>query len=208
MKQILRILIVVGLTLIGANAMATEEAKYLVLKSSGVFELREYAPYIVAEAVVDGDFEDAGNMAFSKLFKYISGQNKSRNKIAMTAPVSQAAEGVKIDMTAPVSQQLTNSKWVVSFMMPNTYTLETLPIPNDSSVVIRQVPTQIMAAVRYSGLWTKKNYLNHKQDLEKWISMNQLKIIGEPIWARYNPPFTPWFMRRNEILIPVSASFN
>lgn len=96
MKKICRNIFIVGLVLIGANSMATEEAKFQVLKSSGIFELREYAPYIVAETSVDGDFEDAGNIAFSKLFKYISGQNKSRSKIAMTAPVSQEAEGEKL----------------------------------------------------------------------------------------------------------------
>ena len=183
--------------------MATEEAKYTIVKSADIFELREYAPCIFAETVVDSEFETAGNKAFNRLFGYISGQNQTRGKIAMTAPVTQREQGERISMTAPVSQQRKNNQWVISFMMPQTYTLETLPVPNDPNVTLRQLPARRMAAVRYSGLWTKKNYNHFKKELEEWINKNQLKKTGEPIWARYNPPFTLWFMRRNEILIPV-----
>ncbi|WP_282003197.1 SOUL family heme-binding protein [Geotalea uraniireducens] len=183
--------------------MATDEAPYTVIKTDDIFELREYATQVLAEIIVDGDLDGAGNKAFRPLFRYISGENKSRGKIAMTAPVSQEQTGEKISMTAPVSQQSVQGKWAVSFMMPASYTMENLPIPDDPDIKLRQVPARRLAAVRYSGTWSEKNYLEYKERLENWIRENGLEISGEPVWARYNPPFTLWFLRRNEILIPV-----
>ena len=183
--------------------MAIEEAPYKVLKSDGIFELREYEPHILAETVVDGDLEGAGNKAFRRLFRYISGDNRSRSKIAMTAPVSQESKGEKISMTAPVSQENIQGKWAVSFMMPASYTMETLPVPDDQTIKLRQVQAQRVAAVRYSGFWSEEKYLLHKEKLEAWMRDNKFTAVGEPIWARYNPPFTLWFLRRNETLIPV-----
>ncbi|BDV42626.1 hypothetical protein GURASL_15490 [Geotalea uraniireducens] len=192
------------LLLTGATtAMATDEAPYTVIKTDDIFELREYATQVLAEIIVDGDLDGAGNKAFRPLFRYISGENKSRGKIAMTAPVSQEQTGEKISMTAPVSQQSVQGKWAVSFMMPASYTMENLPIPDDPDIKLRQVPARRLAAVRYSGTWSEKNYLEYKERLENWIRENGLEISGEPVWARYNPPFTLWFLRRNEILIPV-----
>ena len=193
------------LLLTGATtAMATEEAPYTVIITDDIFELREYAPQVLAEIIVDGDLEGAGNKAFRPLFRYISGDNKSRGKIAMTAPVSQEQTGEKISMTAPVSQQSVQGKWAVSFMMPASYSMETLPVPDDPNIKLRQVPARQVAAVRYSGFWSEKKYLQYKQELENWITAKNLKVIGEPVWARYNPPFTLWFLRRNEILIPTA----
>ena len=185
--------------------MAIEEAGYKVLKTGGKFEIREYAPQILAEIIVDGDLEEAGNKAFRRLFNYISGANRSRAKVAMTAPVSQEQAGEKISMTAPVVQQPARDKWAVSFTMPASYTLETLPAPDDPTITLRPVPTRRMAAVRYSGLWSEKNYLQNRSELEAWIREQGLTTAGDPVWARYNPPFTLWFLRRNEILIPLAA---
>jgi len=206
MKLIRLITAILLILLTGATtAMATEEAPYTVLKTDDMFELREYAPQVLAEIIVDGDLEGAGNKAFRPLFRYISGDNKSRDKISMTAPVSQEQQGEKISMTAPVSQQRDQGKWAVSFMMPASYTMETLPIPDDPNIKLRQVPARRVAAVRYSGFWSEEKYLLHKEKLDKWIKDNRYSVTGEPVWARYNPPFTLWFMRRNEILIPVTA---
>ena len=206
MRLIRQITAILLLLLTGTTtAMATEEAPFTVIKSDDMFELREYAPQVLAEIIVDGDLEGAGNKAFRPLFRYISGDNKSRGKIAMTAPVSQEQTGEKISMTAPVSQQGVQGKWAVSFMMPASYTIENLPIPDDPNIKLRQVPARRVAAVRYSGFWSEKKYLRYKQELDDWISASSLKVIGDPVWARYNPPFTLWFLRRNEILIPVAS---
>ena len=189
----------------GTAAMAIEEATYSVVRQDDRFELRQYAPHVLAETVVEGTLEEAGNSAFNRLFRYISGENRARARVSMTAPVSQEQAGEKIAMTAPVGQQRVQDRWAVSFMMPAEYTLATLPEPNDPEITLRQVPARRMAAVRYSGFWSEKNYLRYKAELEAWIEKTGLTITGEPVWARYNPPFMPWFLRRNEILIPVEA---
>ena len=209
MKRSMRIILAAAFIIIGAmDAMAIEEATYKVVKKDDKFEIRDYAPHTLAETVVEGDLEEAGNKAFNRLFRYISGNNRSRGKVAMTAPVSQEPAGEKIKMTAPVGQQRVQERWAVSFMMPASYTLETLPEPVDPQVTLRQVPARRMAAVRYSGFWSERNYLRYRMELESWIHERGLTIVGEPVWARYNPPFTPWFFRRNEILIPVDGGAN
>jgi effector-binding domain-containing protein len=207
MKLSIRIMLAASVVIFGAlDAMAIEEAKYSVLTKDNNFEIREYAPHILAETVVEGDLEEAGEKAFGRLFSYISGENRTRVKVAMTAPVSQEPKGEKIKMTAPVGQERVQEKsWSVSFTMPSSYTLDTLPEPEDPKVKLRRVPARRIAAVRYSGFWSEKGYLRHKSELESWIREKGLTIIGDPIWARYNPPWTPWFLRRNEILIPVDG---
>lgn len=191
------------LAVTGANTMAVEEAKYTVVLKDDSFEVRHYEPHVLAETIVEGDFDQAGNRAFRRLFQYISGNNTARQKIAMTAPVSQEAESEKIRMTAPVSQQGTGSGWAVSFMMPAAYSLETLPAPKDPKVVLRQVPARHVAAIRFSGSWKEKRYSRRKDELDAWIEKNGFRVTGEPVWARYNPPFLPGFLKRNEILIPI-----
>jgi SOUL heme-binding protein len=206
MKQTLITLLTLFILIGTKNIMATEEAKYTVVKTENSFEIRDYDAHVLAEVMVEGALEDAGSKAFNSLFRYISGDNRSRDKVAMTAPVSQQAAGQKIDMTAPVGQQAVKDKWAVSFMMPASYTLETLPVPDDNNIILRQVPARRIAAVRYSGFWSEKNYLESKAQLETWINENKLSIVGDAVWARYNAPFTPWFLRRNEILIPIAKS--
>lgn len=201
-----RITVVGALIVLGAlDAMAIEEAEYDVVKKDQQFEIRVYEAHILAETAVAGNMEDAGNEAFNRLFRYISGANRSGDKVAMTTPVSQEPRGEKISMTAPVGQQRVKESWIVSFMMPRSYTLETLPEPEDPRITLRRVPPRRMAAVLYSGFWSEKNYLKHKEELESWIHRMGLATAGDPIWARYNPPFMPWFLRRNEILIPIEA---
>jgi len=207
MIRTIRVILAAAVIIIGAaDAMAIEEAKFNVVKKDGRFEVRDYEPHILAETVVEGDIEQAGSKAFRKLFRYISGDNSSREKVEMTAPVSQEPGGEKIEMTAPVGQQGAQGQWTVSFMMPASYTLETLPEPDDPNISLRLVPALRMAAVRYSGFWSEKKYLQHKNKLEAWINEEGLTIVGDPVWARYNAPFTLWFLRRNEILIPVDAN--
>ncbi len=199
-------LIIIAALTLSKNVMAIEEAKYKVLREEAGFELREYESHILAETAVGGEFEDAGSQAFRRLFKYISGNNKQQQKVAMTSPVGQEPSGQKIEMTTPVGQQKLAGKWVVSFMMPASFTLKTTPEPNDPTVSIREVPARLVAVVRYSGFWGEKNYSQNLAKLQDWTTNNRLAPLGEPIWARYNPPLTPWFLRRNEILLPVASA--
>ncbi len=184
--------------------MAAEEAKFDVVEESGAFAVRDYASQVLAETTVQTDREGAGNRAFRTLFNYISGDNKAKRKVPMTAPVSQKDASEKIAMTSPVGQRGSNDTWVVSFMMPADYTLESLPTPNNEAVSLRQVPARRMAVIRYSGTWSSKRYLAHKAKLEAWIEDRSFTAVGPAEWARYDPPFKPWFMRRNEVLIPIT----
>jgi hypothetical protein len=185
------------------DAMAIEEPEYKSLEQAGDFELRHYKPHIVAETMVDGAFSDVGNEGFRRLADYIFGNNRKKASIDMTAPVSQAPSSEKIAMTAPVNQTVLNDKWRVTFTMPAKYTMETLPEPLDPRVVLKREPGRLMAAIRYSGTWSQKRYEMHEKRLRSLILERGLEPVGDPIFARYNPPFTLWFLRRNEVLIPV-----
>jgi effector-binding domain-containing protein len=185
------------------GTVGIEQARYTVIEKQDKFEIRQYQPQIIAETIVEADFGKVGNIAFGRLFNYISGRNRKKESIPMTAPVSQESSSEKIAMTAPVSQQRAEGKWAVSFLMPSKYTMETLPEPEDPNVVIREIPARKMAAVRYSGTWSRKRYEANKSSLEEFIRNKGLKASGEAIFARYDPPFQLFFLRRNEVLIPV-----
>lgn len=195
-----------GVFLWGAKTVAYESPDYRVIRKIGAIEIREYAPYLVAEVVVDGDLESAGNRGFRILAKYIFGNNEGTRRIAMTSPVTQErARGTKIAMTTPVTQEKTDGRYTIRFMMPSELSRETLPAPKDSRIVIREIPAQTFAAIRYSGTWSKRNYDEHLDILERGLRAEGLEPSGEPIWARYDPPFKPWFLRRNEILTAFDA---
>jgi len=192
----------------GNNAMATEKAKFNILESDLDFEIRQYAPQIVAETWVEGDFDKVGKEGFRRLFDYISGNNRKEQSIAMTAPVTQEGKSKKIAMTAPVTQEMADNKWRITFMMPSEYSLDDLPKPLDTRVNLKQEPGRLVAAIKYSGTWTQSRYEEKKAILEDFIARRGLNTVGEPIWARYDPPFKPWFLRRNEVLIPVEGMTN
>ncbi|MEN8689866.1 MAG: heme-binding protein [Desulfobacterales bacterium] len=185
--------------------MAIEEVPYTVIEQNGAFELRQYSPHIVAETTVEGAFDQVGSEGFRRLADYINGENRTKQSIAMTAPVSQEAQPEKIAMTAPVGQEKSGDRWRITFVMPSKYALDTLPEPVDSRIDIKQEPGRLVAAVRYSGTWSRKRYEENKARLLAWIEERGFKQTAEPVWARYNPPFMPWFLRRNEILIPVDT---
>jgi len=185
------------------SATAIEKAKYRVVEKEDDFELRQYEAQIVAETYVEGSLKDGGNDGFRRLYAYISGDNKKKQSISMTAPVGQEAGSEKIAMTAPVSQEKKDSKWRITFLMPADYTLETLPEPIDERVKLLEESSRLMAAVRYSGTWSEASYQENKSLLEEYIQKRGWTQKGAAVWARYDPPFMPWFLRRNEVLIPI-----
>lgn len=194
--------------------MAIEIPEYRVLEQDGAYELREYSPYMIAETEVDAGFMNAGNIAFGRLFRYISGANSSRTEIAMTAPVEQARDasrgsgGEKIAMTAPVEQVNVDGVYRVGFVVPRKFTRDTVPQPLDPRVTIREVPARTVAVWRYSGRWTEENFREHERDLRARLARQGLRSApgDSAIIARYDAPFIPWFMRRNEVMIPLAAS--
>ena len=197
---VLLVAVAASIALLGGG-VAYESPDYRVVDKLGEVEIREYDPYLVAETVVDGTLESAGNQGFRILAAYIFGGNRSSANVSMTSPVTQSkADPEKIAMTAPVTQERSGDRFVIRFMMPSKYTRETLPVPNDERIRIREVPAKRMAAIRYSGRWTQKSYERHLDELRRTLRDHGLEAVGEPVWARYDPPFKPWFMRRNEIL--------
>lgn len=199
------------LTLTGGMAMASEEPAYTILTPGEEYELRRYAPYRVAEVEVRGTFEHVGSEAFRILAGYIFGDNQGETKIAMTAPVNQQplstpAKGTRIDMTAPVTQTSGTEAdtYRISFMMPERFTLETLPRPNNPRIVLREEPARLIAARRYSGTWSEARYRKEERTLLDALQKDGLHPSGKPIYARYNSPFSLPMLRRNEILVPIA----
>jgi len=184
--------------------MAVEEPAFKTVLREGAFEVRDYQALVVAEVTVSGDQKEAANRGFRLLAGYIFGGNKRRQSIAMTAPVAQAPTSQKIAMTAPVTQTGSANEWVVSFTMPSSYSMETLPEPNDPKVRLRPVPPARFAVLKFSGLAGKGDVALKTAELEKLVQTHQLRAIGPASLAQYNPPWTPWFMRRNEVMLPVA----
>ncbi|MGD8666851.1 MAG: heme-binding protein, partial [Desulfobacterales bacterium] len=151
LAQIRQFALIAILLIFAAEAVAIEKAKYQVVESDKNFELRQYAPRIVAETFVAGDFEAVGDVGFRRLYEYISGNNIKNQNIAMTAPVTQEARSGKIAMTAPVTQEKSQGQWRITFLMPAEYTMETLPRPLDELVQLKEEPGYLMATIRYSG---------------------------------------------------------
>jgi murein L,D-transpeptidase YcbB/YkuD len=180
----------------------TEQQPYDVLEQCDGFELRRYPPHVVAQVEIAASFEDAGNRAFRSLFRYITGNNRSQASIAMTAPVSQeAAAPQKVAMTAPVVQaEGEHGGFVVAFVLPATMTLETAPVPADPEVQVRAVPERLAAAARYSGRWSQASYERHLSQLLEAVAATGFTPTGVPRLARFDPPFKPWFLRRNEVV--------
>jgi len=195
--------LVISLTFIGA-AMATEEPKYSVVEKEPPFEVRAYAPMIVAEVQVDGDLDGASGQGFRLIAAYIFGQNQVNEKIAMTAPVNveeKTPQSAKIAMTAPVGIESKAGKWTVSFVMPAQYTMESIPKPINSQVQLRQIPAVKKAVISFTGFYNEQKVSEKTLELEQWMQARNLQPSGVPNFARYNPPWTLPFMRRNEVMI-------
>ena len=192
--------------------MATEEPNYTVLSQMDDFELRRYDKQLVAQTLVSGDQDSASREGFKVLADYIFGNNTAptggSSKISMTAPVTMQpnnkksdSESQKIAMTAPVSMQQDDGKWRVQFTMPSKYKMQTLPKPNNPNITITEVPAQTYGVIKFSGLAGSKKVATKTEELQSWMQIQNLTITGEPELARYNPPWTLPFLRRNEVMI-------
>ncbi len=179
----------------------TEQQPYEVVRQGHGYELRRYPSCVVAEVNVDADFDQAGSIGFRPLVNYIGGNNSARTSLDMTAPVVQSR---KLSMTAPVVQQTgAGREQVIAFVLPAEVTLESAPTPSDPRVVVREVPASLTAVSRFSGRWSEASYLQHVKGLQTAIATDGLTAVSEPRFARFDPPFKPWFLRRNEVHIDV-----
>jgi len=192
------------LALGGAQAHAIEEPVFQIVQKYDAFEIRDYQPYVVAEVVVPGPAEEAGNQGFRILAAYIFGKNKGERNIEMTAPVTQTPVPARLEMTAPVTQSATDAGFAIQFKMPASYTLESLPEPLDARIKLKVLPGGRFAVIRYSGSWSESNYSTHLERLNAGVAAAGLTTTGAPIYSRYNAPFVPWFMRRNEIWLSLN----
>ena len=200
------------LSRIALNTMALEKPDYEILYEDGNIEYRLYEPYLVAQTEVsmDDNYNSASNEGFRRLFKYITGSNTSEVDIAMTAPVQMSMDdsGQKIDMTAPVQQRENGDFLQVAFMLPSKFDMKSAPAPTDDRVIIKEIPARIMAVIRYSGRWTEKNRSKYEYRLRENLELHEITAISQAETAAYNPPFTPPFMRRNEIMLEVERHPN
>lgn len=200
------------------QVMAIEEPKYDLLQSDGAYEIRQYAPTLIAETVVDGDMDEASNKGFRLIADFIFGNNQTADtstseKIAMTAPVTVEPQSAKISMTAPVTVEPQNDgsnmqqakQWRVHFVMPSRYTLSNIPKPKNNAVNLQEIPSKFFVVHRYSGFNTAARVQSKMQETKDWALARELKIIGTPQLSRYDPPWTLPMFRRNEIMIEISA---
>ena len=176
-----------------------EQPAYKIEASEGSVEIRSYGPMIAAEAVVEGERWASINRGFRLIAAYIFGANKPNAKIAMTAPVQQQRQ--TIAMTAPVTQQTTGNAWTVRFIMPSSWTIDTLPTPSDARVKLKPIPARRFVAITFSGLATDASIERRTDALRRFAAARRLTTTGEPLLAFYDPPWTLPFFRRNEIML-------
>jgi SOUL heme-binding protein len=195
------------------SAMAIEEPKYEVRISQAPFELRHYAPTLIAQTLVEGDMDAASNKGFRLIADFIFGNNLAAGseqaaKIAMTAPVTVEPQSSKIAMTAPVTiepQSGIAQQWRVHFVMPSQYTLANIPKPKNNAVTLHELPSKYFVVHLYSGFNTEARVQEKTDEALAWAKQQSLKVVGTPQLSRYDPPWTLPMFRRNEIMVEVAA---
>jgi hypothetical protein len=182
-----------------------ETPKYKLLSKRKNYEVRLYAPRILAEVEVSGDYTRSLNIGFRKVADYIFGNNTARVKIAMTAPVlhEQKPCSENIPMTAPVLHEKSDAEnlYKLAFVMPASYKMDTIPMPNNAEVTIRDIPESKLAVSSFGGYATFSRVERETAKLQEALKQDNLVPAGRPVTAQYNPPWTPPFMRRNEIMV-------
>jgi len=203
--SVLLLMVATGCSVFGGASV--EEAPYDLVRKDDQFEVRDYAPVVVAETQVDAGFKKAGNKAFRTLFDYISGENDGGQKIAMTAPViaegSSESDGETIAMTAPVTYQKDGEVWRYRFVLPRSYSMDTAPQPTNPNVVLIETEPKRVAAIRYNWLSTEKARSKNAKALMEWIDTQGFTPQSSERFAGYNPPWTLPPFRRNEVLIDI-----
>ena len=186
--------------------MATEEPDFKILSEEGEFQIREYDQKIIAQVEVEGDFDEASSKGFKLLADYIFGNNLldgESKKISMTAPVEMSPLAENLIMTSSIMDDQINNKWLINFVMPQEYSLDTLPKPNNPQINIIEVPKEKYAVIVFSGLVRESSYAEKVELLSNYLKENGFKQQGAIKIARYNPPWTLPFFRRNELMVRI-----
>jgi hypothetical protein len=185
--------------------MSVEEPTFRVRLREGRFEVRDYPSLVIAEVIVAGDQKQAANTGFRILAGYIFGGNARAESIAMTAPVTLFPTADNMEMATTIAQAFDGRQWVVRFNIPKPYTISTLPKPKDTRIRLRVAPAARVAVIQFSGLAQPDDVKARANDLTAWLEAHRLHIAGAASLAQYDPPWTLWFLRRNEVSIPVAA---
>jgi SOUL heme-binding protein len=180
-----------------------EQPTYTVLEKREGYEIRQYDAYIVAESAVSGSYDEGLNEGFRAIADYIFGNNTTKTSIAMTSPVLEQ-QSEKIAMTVPViSTTGDNTVRTVSFVLPAKYTLETLPLPNNEKVKLREVPPHKVAVRRFTWYATEARIEQQKAKLVAQLTADSVVMQDTPVVAQYNPPISFPLTRRNEVMVTI-----
>ena len=190
-------------------AMAIEEPRFTLVMKAGMFEVRQYAPMLIAETMVEGDMDEASNRGFRRIADYIFGNNQSvqtgsSSKIAMTAPVTMSAANSSSGVNE--SNMAASNKWRVHFVMPSQYSMANIPQPKNTDVKLREVPGKYFAVYSYTGFNTQARVQDKTNELMTWVQEKKLKAINSPQLSRYDPPWTLPMFRRNEIMVEIEEA--
>jgi hypothetical protein len=196
-------MVLLGAALWGPIVSNVEQPKYTVVERVRNIEIRDYAPMIVAETEVSGERQKAISEGFRIIADYIFGNNSFAQKVAMTAPVTQQGSK-KIGMTDPVTQQGDGDAWRVRFVMPSSFTMETLPQPRNTTVKLKEIGPKSFAVIRFSGMAGEDSLRRHTEELNEFTSEKNLVPQSAPTYAFYNPPWTLPFLRRNEVMVEIA----
>ena len=206
MKKLISVLttaLLAGCSVFGIRT--ADEPNYQVLSDYGHIQIRQYPALVVAQTEINADYKNSSSQGFQRLAGYIFGGNKKQQKIAMTAPVIQEQEAETLAMAAPVIQQKSGTVWLMAFVLPAEYSVSTAPVPQDSAVIIKEIPGKKIAVIRYSGSLSEQGIEEKSEHLKNWLSQQGYQAISEPKSAAYDPPWTLPFLRRNEIHIDIEG---
>lgn len=204
------IMVIAGIALWSAwgfFSSKVEQTEYTVLKKMDSYEIREYPAHIVAETTVQGAYDESLTNGFRILAGYIFGDNTQKASIAMTAPVvaeQKSAAAQRIAMTAPVLATTEGSAQIISFSMPRTYTMDTLPTPRDPRIKIVMKPARKYAASGFSWYRSEAQIKRYQAKLLSALARDGILPQGNPVYAGYNAPWTPPWMMRNEVLVQIT----
>jgi hypothetical protein len=204
MKKLITVLTTICLSACSTFGIrSADEPRYQVLTEEGPIQIRHYPLLVVAQTEVNADYKNASGLAFQRLAGYIFGNNKKQQAISMTAPVIQQQQAERLAMTAPVLQQKSGAVWVITFVLPQEYSLSAAPIPLDSAVLIQEIPDKKVATLRYTGSLSEQGIEEKSAELTDWLSQQHYQAISPPRSAAYDPPWTLPFLRRNEVHIDI-----